>query len=81
MNKEKLKEILISASENKYSADDIHDDTDIIEDLGFDSIMYLKVIIAIEDETGVELDDEDIESISVFASLLRTINEAYECKT
>ncbi len=75
MNSQRLKEILIEACDNKYSADDINDDTDIIEDLNFDSIMYLKAIVAIEDETDIELDDEDVENISVFSELLKAANK------
>ena len=76
MKTERLKEILVKACDGKYTADDIHDDTDIIEDLNFDSLIYLKAIIAIEDETGIELDDMDIDNISVFSDLLAAINKA-----
>lgn len=74
MTPERLKEILVEASENEYSIEDINDNTDIIEDLSFDSITYLKAIVNIEEETGVDLDDEDIEEISVFSALLNSIN-------
>lgn len=74
MTAERLKEILVEVSENECSIDDINENTDIVEDLSFDSIKYLKAIVNIEAETGIDLDDEDIETISVFSALLNAIN-------
>lgn len=73
MNSERLKELLVEASGNTINKSDIYDNTNIIDDLGFDSVMYLKALIAIDDEFGVELDDEDIDDISVFSALLSRI--------
>lgn len=73
MNSEKLKELLVEASGNTISKSDIDDNTNIIDDLGFDSVMYLKTLIAIDDEFNVELDDEDVDDISVFSTLLSRI--------
>ncbi len=79
MTEERLKDLLmeIYAEANDENADDIliTDNTDIIEDLGFDSIMYLKLLVAIEEETGIELDDEDSSDIAVFSSLYRKVRQ------
>lgn len=75
MTSDELKFILAQASGNAVNEADINDDTDIIDNLGFDSIMYLKALLAIEEKSGVELDDEDIDDISVFSSLLAKINK------
>ena len=74
MTIERLKQILVEASENKISLSDINEDSDIVDNLNFNSIMYLKAVMQIEDESGVELDDEDIDTISKVSQLLNVIN-------
>lgn len=63
---------------------DIKDDTNLVDSLGFDSIIYVQVIVTIEDKIGISLTDEvlDVNQISTFADLYKTVekcvNEAVE---
>ena len=56
---EKLREIL--ADELELSEDDITMESDLVEDLGADSMAVVDLIMSIEDEFGVEVPDEDVE--------------------
>lgn len=43
---------------------DIHRDTSIVGDLGADSLDEVDVIIALEDEFGIEISDDEVQVIS-----------------
>lgn len=57
----KLKEVILK---NTTVADEkriICDETDLIKDLEYDSLSFVKLIIAIESEFGIEIPEDDIE--------------------
>ena len=54
---EKIKELL--AKQLRIDIDTIADDSNIIEDLGADSLDVVEMLMAIEDDLGVILSDDD----------------------
>jgi acyl carrier protein len=59
-----LKEIIkITALEGlgtEIDIEDINDDIDLIDDLGFHSIVMIRFVVAIEEVLGVEIDEDDL---------------------
>ncbi len=57
--------------------EDVKDDVNLVETLGFDSIIYVQVIVTIEDKLGVCLNDEvlNINEIITFADLYKTVEK------
>ena len=58
---EKIKEIL--AEQLNCDADTITEDSDFIDDLGADSLDLMELVMALEDEYGVEIDTTDLSEI------------------
>ncbi|MFR5864113.1 MAG: acyl carrier protein [Candidatus Woodwardiibium sp.] len=54
---EKIKELL--AKQLRIDIDAIADDSNIIEDLGADSLDVVEMLMAIEDDLGVIISDDD----------------------
>lgn len=66
-----LKELLLQYAREKVKADDIKDETDLIRDLGYDSISIIRLITDIELKFDFEFDDEylSIELIGIYKDL------------
>ena len=61
---EKLKQIV--AAQLKIEADSIEDSTDIVDDLGADSLDVVEMMMSVEDEFGLMIEDEEIECVFCF---------------
>ena len=72
---ETVKEIL--ARQLQVDADDIHADTDIVDDLGDDSIDVVEMLMAIEQEYGITVPDEAITSFKTVGDVAKYI-EAHQ---
>lgn len=61
--------------EEELSADvsDVNDESSFEEDLGADSLDSLEVIMALEEEFGIEIPDEDIENMRYVGELVSYI--------
>ena len=57
----KIKENMVETLE--LDADNVTLETNIVEDLGADSISLMEFTLALEDEFGIEISDEDAEHI------------------
>lgn len=57
----KIKENLVETLE--LDADHVTLETNIVDDLGADSISLMEFTLALEDEFGIEISDEDAEHI------------------
>lgn len=64
-------------SVEKINIDNINDETDIIDDLGFNSITIIKLIIELEVLFGISFDNDyiDIEEISKIKQLVNYVCE------
>ena len=68
---EKVKEIIVS--ELNVEADKITLETSIKDDLGADSIDAVQIVMALEDEFGIEIDTENVEEITAVKNLVAYI--------
>lgn len=69
----KVKEMV--ASQLGKSEEEITPDASFIEDLGADSLDLVELIMSMEDEFGLEISDEDAESIITVQDALNFISE------
>jgi len=65
----RVKQVFIQALELDIDPDEIDDDEPLFgEGLGVDSIASLKIVFALEEEFGFEVDDEDLQ-VELFDSV------------
>ncbi|MGH7884258.1 MAG: acyl carrier protein [Thermodesulfobacteriota bacterium] len=69
----KVKEMV--ASQLGKSEDEVTPDSSFIEDLGADSLDLVELIMSMEDEFGLEISDEDAESIITVQDAINFISE------
>ncbi len=53
----------------------INESSDFVNDLNCDSLSQFQIIMAIEDELGIEFPTEEIENIKTVSDALKLINE------
>ena len=70
---DKIKEIIIE--QLSVEEDDITMDTHLMKDLEADSLDAVEIIMAIEDEYGIEIPDEDAEKFQTVGDLVRYVEE------
>ena len=70
---EKVKKMV--AAQLGKSEDEISPESSFIEDLGADSLDLVELIMSMEDEFGLEISDEDAESIVTVQDAINFITE------
>ncbi len=70
---EKLQEIL--ADQLEIDADKITYESNILDDLGADSLDVVDLIMSIEDEFGMEVPDEAVDNIRTVEDMVKYIEE------
>ena len=70
---EKLIDLL--AKQLDVERDEITETTDIIDDLGADSLDVVDLVMTLEDEFDMEIPDEDIEGIRTVGDLAKYLEE------
>jgi acyl carrier protein len=70
---EKVKEMIIKQLDSKES--EVVPGARFIDDLGADSLDIVELIMALEDEYGLEIPDEDAEKIETVGDAIRYIEE------
>jgi acyl carrier protein len=68
---EKVKEMIIKQLDSKES--EVVPEARFIDDLGADSLDIVELIMALEDEYGLEIPDEDAEKIETVGDAIRYI--------
>lgn len=68
---EKIREIL--AQQFEVSAESISADTNIVDDLGADSLDVVELIMSVEDEFGVQISDEDAAQLATVGKIVEYI--------
>lgn len=58
----KVKTILVNKTKFSISKEDINETTNLFVDLGIDSIEMLELIVELENEFGIEFDDDEIDA-------------------
>ena len=71
---EKVREILCDQLD--LDPDDITLDTNIIDDLGADSLDLVDFVMSLEDEFDKEIPDEDVESIKTVGDIVSYIENS-----
>ncbi len=57
----------------EFRETDINNETRFVEDLLFDSLMTMELIVRAEEQFGIQIEELDIEKIGVFGSLCEII--------
>lgn len=72
-----LKKIIVANAKLPITEQEITDDTDLIEDLSFDSISIMMTVVAIEDYYQIVLDDDALvfSTVEKFGSLVQAVAE------
>ncbi len=76
--KERIKEIIGEVLDNPTITERIDENTDLLHDIGLDSLTIINLILKIEDEFEVEIDfeefdiDENLTSIDEFTSYIKS---------
>ncbi len=70
---DKIKDIIIEQLQVEES--DVAMDTNLMKDLSADSLDAVEIIMAIEDEFGIEIPDEEAENIQTVGDLVRYVEE------
>lgn len=73
---------IIKHCDNSLDTKDINSKTDLVNDLGFDSISIIQLVVELENEFDIEINDEYllIEYLSPFKSLIEIINNSINAK-
>ena len=69
----KIIEHLIAASDEDVNPEDVSDSTRLREDLDLSSLQAVTLVMDLEDEFGVVIEDEEIESLATVGSVLAII--------
>ena len=70
---EKIREIIIEQLQVDES--EVTMDTNLMKDLSADSLDAVEIIMAIEEEYGIEIPDEDAETFQTVGDLVRYVEE------
>lgn len=70
---DKIKDIIIDQLQVEES--DVAMDTNLMKDLSADSLDAVEIIMAIEEEFGIEIPDEDAENIQTVGDLVKYVEE------
>ena len=71
---EKVREILCAQLE--IDPDEVTLDTDLVKDLGADSLDLVDVVMSLEDEFDKEIPDEDVENIKTVGDIVSYIENS-----
>jgi acyl carrier protein len=76
MNKEELGLIIknIICDKTGVYLEDVSDDADFFDDLGFDSLDKVEILMQIEKEFNLSIKDEEVEELSTAAELIEFIS-------
>ena len=65
----------VISEELRLPKEDINEDSLFVEDLNFDSLDHIEVVIGIEKEFDVEISDEEIDDVKSVKDLLRLLED------
>ncbi|HTF15854.1 MAG TPA: acyl carrier protein [Burkholderiales bacterium] len=64
---------LLAASDAKLTAADVDDATSLRQDLDISSLILITLASELEDELGIDIDDEELGSIQTIGDLFRAV--------
>ncbi|MEO7453407.1 MAG: acyl carrier protein [Fimbriimonadales bacterium] len=74
----RVKKIIVE--ETNRNEDEIKLESSFTEDLGADSLAVVQIVMNIEDEFGIEIPDEEVESIKTVGNAVEHIQKKLEAK-
>ena len=74
---EKIKEILVE--QLNCDADSINEDTSFKDDLGADSLDLYEMVMALEDEYGIEIDTDELTDLSTVGDFMEYLARFLYC--
>jgi acyl carrier protein len=74
----RVKKIIVE--ETNRNEDEIKMESSFTEDLGADSLAVVQIVMNIEDEFGIEIPDEEVESIKTVGDAVEHIQKKLEDK-
>lgn len=77
MEEKEIREKVVKVVKDKLGVEDdkIVDSAKYVDDLGADSLTLVDIAMALEDEFGMKIPDEDIEKITTIGSTVAYIQE------
>jgi len=73
VSQDKVKQII--AEQLGVKKEEVTDNAKFVDDLGADSLDTVELVMALEEEFGVEIPDEDAEKLATVGDALRYIEE------
>jgi|TARA_B100000674_G_C37220878_1_gene636897 acyl carrier protein len=73
---ERVREIIIN--ELGVEAEKVTDEASFVEDLGADSLDTVELVMAFEEEFGIDIPDEDAEQMRTVGDAIKYLNENAE---
>ena len=64
---ERIKQLLVNVTENPEIESTINGKTDIINDIGLDSIQMINLVLMLEDEFGIQIDFESFDFTNFYS--------------
>jgi acyl carrier protein len=71
-NRDRLRKIVVDHLGVDISA--VKDEASFIDDLGADSLDLIELVIACEEEFGIEVSDDDAEHVMTFADMVKLVD-------
>lgn len=71
----KEKVLLIIAEQLNMEPEDLEPEMDFVDDLNQDSIELVELIMSLEDEFGIEVDEEKLEQVRTIGDVLDLVEE------
>ena len=68
---EKIRDVL--SQQFDVAADSINEDTNVVDDLGADSLDVVELIMSLEDEFGLSISDEEAAELSTVGKIIEYI--------
>ena len=76
--RDKVVQHLIAASDEEFDAAQVTDQTTLRKDLDLSSLPAVTLVMDLEDEFGVTIEDEEIESLETVGDVLAMVTQKQE---
>lgn len=75
--RDRVKNCIITVCKGSISAEQINDESKLVDDFSFDSIMMIELIVELENEFDIEIDEDDLifEEFNEFESLVKIVEK------
>ena len=81
--KEKILKYMLDSADVELSIAEVSDDMSLREDLGFDSLAAVEMVMELEDEFSISLSDNEVASLRLVGDVFKLIDQkhagAVEC--